>query len=1134
MSELSVTSKDCRYGQMTWLSHDAPIGKSLAQYGEWAQLEIEFASKFIKEGDVVIDAGANIGTHTLPFSELVSNSGHVYSVEAHPDLAGILKKNVSDNHLDNVTVYSLALGSQADEAWAPALTGDRINSGSFTASHEQKENDIPIKMSTIDELGIDSVNFLKLDVEGSELAVCKGGERLIRSSLPIIFAECNSLHSGWELASYLMTLDYCVYYHSSLAFNLDNFRNCKSNMFGFAHESALLFIPPMDDDDYSLDEAARKITCLDDFVEAFQRTPRYGDAGLTTRSYDYLHSHIKSLKESIRGLRRRSSNEKRAVSHLENRVGRLAFHMAKLLSNEEWQNCFEFRKEKNLVVGFENDLKDIKESGLFDEQWYLKQTNDTRLEQIEALEHYLFFGGELGLSPSEDFDGSDYLKLNPVVYDLGINPLVNYIRSQSAPESFTEQADVNEDIDRADPPKAPKNNLWKQLADSIVSADKKQPLVDVIIPIYKGYDDTLACIYSVLNSPNETAYELVVINDSSPDVELSAKLRQLSEIGLFTLVENDSNSGFVKSSNKGMKAHLDRDVVLLNSDTIVYGDWLDRLHTHIIQNPDVSTVTPFSNNATICSYPFPNADNPQKLEIDYADLDEIASDINKGMYRDIPTGVGFCFYISRDALSKLGYFDEDAFGMGYGEENDFCMRAHESGWRNIVAADVFVRHTGEVSFGDKAIGNKSNALKVLLERYPDYLFKVNTFVNMDMLRDERCRLDLARLKRTIKGNCILFVTHTKGGGIEKHIRDMAGLLEKENVSVIVARPSGEYGDCISVDMLDRLDIPNINNLDLLLDQEDIVTIFMELGVKHMHIHSLVGFSEQSFSAITEISNMLGIRYDYSFHDYTPICPRVHLYDGTNSYCGEKGIETCRNCIRDNGTPFGKVDIVQWRMDWEKFIGGARKLFTPSQDAAKRIAGYFPDETIDVRPHFEPIVDSGETIHRDKNEPLNVAIIGAIGPHKGSAQLLLLAKNANDRNLPIHFTIIGYTDLLEFESLPNVTVTGKYATEEEAVLAIQAEKCHVAMIPSVWPETYCYTLSIAVRAGLFPVVFDIGAPADRVRELSWGMVLPMELLNDPAGWGDQLLSLDINNSPVNIYSRIADNKHENLLKNYYKL
>jgi O-antigen biosynthesis protein len=140
----------------------------------------------------------------------------------------------------------------------------------------------------------------------------------------------------------------------------------------------------------------------------------------------------------------------------------------------------------------------------------------------------------------------------------------------------------------------------------------------------------LRCLYSVLSSTGQTAFELVVIDDATPEAKLCEDLKHLAGQGLFTLLTNDQNRGFVYTVNRAIDLHPDRDVVLLNADTQVFNGWLDRLRQAALSDPRAGTVTPLSNNATICSYPRFLQDNPFCLELDYAELDALAAAVNAG------------------------------------------------------------------------------------------------------------------------------------------------------------------------------------------------------------------------------------------------------------------------------------------------------------------------------------------------------------------------------------------------------------------------------------------------------------------------------------------------------------------------
>ena len=267
--------------------------------------------------------------------------------------------------------------------------------------------------------------------------------------------------------------------------------------------------------------------------------------------------------------------------------------------------------------------------------------------------------------------------------------------------------------------------------------------IDVIVPVYGQINYVQSCIQSVLAEPQQTPYELIVIDDASPDMELREWLDEQAAGGRLKLYRNAENLGFVASVNFGMTLHPDRNVVLLNSDTQVHGDWLDRLHTASRSQNNVGTVTPWSNNATICSFPkWPDgAELPDSLSLSF--MDTLAASCCRHSTVPIPTAVGFCMYIRRRCLNEIGLFDQSAFGHGYGEENDFCLRAEQLGYTHLLAADTYVYHAGNASFGGASADLKVTAGAVIRERWPDYESRIQRFVASDPLLPLRRKLDNA-------------------------------------------------------------------------------------------------------------------------------------------------------------------------------------------------------------------------------------------------------------------------------------------------------------------------------------------------------------------------------------------------------
>jgi GT2 family glycosyltransferase len=256
---------------------------------------------------------------------------------------------------------------------------------------------------------------------------------------------------------------------------------------------------------------------------------------------------------------------------------------------------------------------------------------------------------------------------------------------------------------------------------------------------------TLRSIHSVLAASVATPFQFVVVDDASPDPVLRRDLQFLAERGLFRLVTNERNVGFVRSVNRAFQLDARRDVVLLNSDTRVFGNWLDRLLRALHGAPSIGTVSPLSNAATILSYPMFLRDNHGQAGSDFAQLDRLAMQLDFAPV-ELPTAVGFCMAIKRACLDDVGLFDAEAFGRGYGEENDFSRRALAKGWRHVAAANAFVWHRGGGSFGAAREARIEAAQRTLERLHPGYAGAVQQFIRTDPLRPVREALDAARIR----------------------------------------------------------------------------------------------------------------------------------------------------------------------------------------------------------------------------------------------------------------------------------------------------------------------------------------------------------------------------------------------------
>lgn len=224
------------------------------------------------------------------------------------------------------------------------------------------------------------------------------------------------------------------------------------------------------------------------------------------------------------------------------------------------------------------------------------------------------------------------------------------------------------------------------------------------------------------------------LDDASTDPKISESLADFARFG-FQVVHHKSRQGFVKNVNAGFRG-CDRDVIVLNSDTVVTREWVERLDRCIASDPRIGLISPLSNNALFLSLPISNRNNEVPCSIDeYAELISRHSLVR---YPEIPSAHGFCMLITRSVLDTVGLFDE-AFGQGYGEEFDLSMRAVEAGFRIACCDDLFVFHEGRASFRsidgcDHLHQRNAKLFQLFWPRYVERVRKCESNGSLEFLR----------------------------------------------------------------------------------------------------------------------------------------------------------------------------------------------------------------------------------------------------------------------------------------------------------------------------------------------------------------------------------------------------------------
>jgi GT2 family glycosyltransferase/glycosyltransferase involved in cell wall biosynthesis/tetratricopeptide (TPR) repeat protein len=680
-----------------------------------------------------------------------------------------------------------------------------------------------------------------------------------------------------------------------------------------------------------------------------------------------------------------------------------------------------------------------------------------------------------------------------------------------------------------------------QINRPLPQVEDVEPIVDVIVPVYKNYAVTKLCIESVLKSVNRTPINLVVIDDRGPEPELSQYLKQMADAGKFELVVNPENKGFVQSVNCGMSLHPNRDVVLLNADAIVSDYWLDRLRSIAHSHANIASVTPISNHASIFSYPR-MAEEVGHLPADVSrqELDTICQQVNLDTIVDVPTNHGFCCFLRRAALTQVGLFDAVKWGKGYGEEVDWSLKSARLGWRHVATLGVFVEHVGSQSFSDTKDVAISRSQVKLAQEYPDFDAIVQDFLKLDPLAKYRRRIDIERLKQFCD-RYILFIAHGFGGGTQRHIEDLSTKLKGERLPVLCLTPEGN--GWVKITCVDGIDIHARYNLQ---DNSEVAALISELktiNVIHLHIHSTIDFVEEE--RLWQLATGLGIQYDVTLHDYQYICPRVSLSQPDGKYCGEPTPEACDLCILKHGTydnptlqqrfdRFGSV--AAWRDYYGEKLQQARQIIVPSHDVRQRILKYFPNLPVLIKPHPEELrqVTLASRNNLNSRENYRVALIGGISVIKGYDLLYQCALYALNFGYPLEFVIFGYTkDDPTLEELANVKIIGSFDDFMGLEVALLGYPCDISAFLSVWPETYSYTLSEALTLGLLPLGLNIGAIGERISKMPNGVVVDPD--SSPKQIVERLLELAKFSKQNQVQQRIFDeNQYPNMLRDYYEL
>jgi GT2 family glycosyltransferase/glycosyltransferase involved in cell wall biosynthesis len=619
--------------------------------------------------------------------------------------------------------------------------------------------------------------------------------------------------------------------------------------------------------------------------------------------------------------------------------------------------------------------------------------------------------------------------------------------------------------------------------------------VTVVVPVHNAYEELRRCLWALAR---HTTYQasLLIIDDASSDPRVGEPLEMAANLEGVRVLRNVENLGFTATVNRALRS-CSGDVVLLNSDTVVGPRWLEQLVSSAYSAPDIGTVTPVSDNAGAFSVPRVDAPNRMPLALAAADVARLLSAQGSPELAQTPTGNGFCLYIKWAVIDDVGAFDAEAFPRGYGEENDFCMRALKRGWRHVVDGRTYVHHEREASFG-KAKAALSTAGRAKLDQlHPDYSERVREFLAGDAIaavREQAGRV-LAREEAAVRPR-LLFVIHEGGGGAIATNVDLVRALTPEfdcfvfssdRWTLTLQRMVGSEPEVLRTWPLERaVMLGDFSRPDYRAAfRETLARCRPELvHVRHVFKHTLDA---------PKMAADLAIPVVMSVHDHYTICPTIHLLDNTGHYCGgecSEGHGTCPTLKKAGALPALKHAFVyQWRDEMDAVLRCVDAFVTTSPHAREVHRRALPA----MRSARFELIEHGRDLEQASKlaKPpvpggkVRILVTGNLDRHKGAELIKTMRGLDTGNRLELHF--LGEV-AAQWRDLG--VMHGTYEREDFLERVSEIQPAFIGIF-SVVAETYNHALTEAWGAGVPVLVTDIGALGERVRAHGGGFLVPVD-------------------------------------------
>src|SRR5690606_8825934 len=679
----------------------------------------------------------------------------------------------------------------------------------------------------------------------------------------------------------------------------------------------------------------------------------------------------------------------------------------------------------------------LRDSALFDPDFYLDRYPDVRAAGVDPLQHFVEHGAREGRWPNPWFDPAWY-RANHQRGDDDANPLLHYAHAPGRATSRTSEWFDGGYYRKRHPDAAasdatPLEHFLRHGVDQgHATREESRAALPARIPDLRGIAATVvvtvhnaashleACLGSVLRHTRLDAGDsLLVVDDASDEPAVAKVLERLDGMAGVRVVRNDRNLGYTASANLGCRLAAGTDVVLLSSDTVVGPHWLRNLKIAAYRRTRIGTVTAVSDNAGAFSVPREGANAlPDGVSIE--ELARAVADAGAADF-EVPTGNGFCLYLRRAMLDEVGGFDEQAFALGYGEENDLCMRALAAGWHHLVEPRVFVHHARSASFGERREALAHAGAERLQALQPGYEAAIAGLPDLRGLVMARYRIGRA-LRALASGSRpprqrILYVLSTDNGGIPQTNADLMRALA-EDFDCLVLRSDSRAVELWALGddgyrTVERHPLAEPIGFGTHVGEEYeavVRDVLLRHSIDLLHIRHIAWHSLN----LAGIARGMGVPVVQSIHDFYQVCPSVHLvgregrmHPGGVAEGGENALWPLDPAA---AVPMTRPRLEAWQARMEAALLAADALVTTSPGARDLLLAALPGlagegaPPFHVIPHgrdfdrFEALAESGP-IRED--EPLRVLVPGNIGRHKGGDLVAEVAAMAPPGTIEFH-------------------------------------------------------------------------------------------------------------------------------------